>query len=272
MEHATPIDVIEGRARWCVVERDALAVLADLPDGSIDAVITDPPYSSGGLYRSDRNRSTDTKYTQQKSRGQRPDFTGDNRDQRSFCYWCSLWMGEALRCSRSSPGGRLLVFTDWRQLPTVSDAVQAGGWIWRGLVPWNKGGGSRPVPGGFRVQCEYVLWCTTGALPESLPGVTVLPGFFEVGVCGEDKHHQTGKPTALMRELVVVADPGGIVLDPFGGSGTTGVAALLEGRRAIVCELVPEYAQIARERMAAAESGRDWKTPQQEVLFGGAPR
>lgn len=99
-----------------------------------------------------------------------------------------------------------------------------------------------------------------------------LDGFFEAKVSQEDKHHQTGKPTALMRELVVVADPGGIVLDPFGGSGTTGVAALLEGRRAIVCELVPEYAQIARERMAAAESGRDWKTPQQEVLFGGAPR
>lgn len=63
---------------------------------------------------------------------------------------------------------------------------------------------------------------------------------------------------------------GGVVLDPFGGSGTTGVAALLEGRRAIVCELVPEYAEIARARMEAAESGRDWKKPLQASLFAAA--
>lgn len=269
--HATALDVIEGRARWCVLERDALAVLADLPDGSIDAVITDPPYSSGGMYRSDRNRTTETKYVQQESRGTRPNFTGDNRDQRSFAYWCALWMGECLRASKPSPGGRLIAFTDWRQAPAMSDAVQAGGWIWRGTVPWNKGGASRPMPGGFKAQCEYVLWATVGALPEAVPGVIVLPGFFEVGIDREDHHHQTGKPVLLMRELAKIVPREALILDPFGGSGTTGVGALLEGRRAIVCELVPEYAAIARARMEAAENGRDWTNPAQGNLFAAAP-
>lgn len=268
---ATIEDVLEGRSRWCVVQRDALAVLAEMPDGSIDALITDPPYSSGGLYRADRSRDTAEKYQQSGQLLQRPSFTGDNRDQRSFTYWCALWMAEALRCSRPSPGGRLLTFVDWRQLPAMSDAVQAGGWIWRGIVPWNKGNAARPTPGGFKAQCEYVLWGTSGALPEAEKGVGCWPGFFEVSVERDDNHHQTGKPTRLMRELAKVAPSGGLILDPFGGSGSTGVGALLEGRRAIVCELVPEYAAIAAARMQAAEDGRDWRNTKQGALFATPP-
>lgn len=57
-----------------------------------DIIITDPPYSSGGLMRSDRMASSGTKYTAKKW----IPFSGDNRDQRSFTLWCSAWMGELL--------------------------------------------------------------------------------------------------------------------------------------------------------------------------------
>jgi len=251
MREATVTDVLDGFARWCVVEGDALALLQSLPDRSIRGIITDPPYSSGGLFRGDRTKSTDAKYTQTEALGRRPDFAGDTRDQRSFSYWCALWLGEALRAAKED--ARLVAFSDWRQLPTLTDAVQAGGWLWRGIVPWNKGENSRPVPGGFRAQCEFAVWATNGPLPPPKPGVTILPGCFTVPVRQDDKHHQTGKPTDLMRGLVKVTPPDEIVLDPFGGSGTTGVGALLEGRRAIVCERVPEYAAIARDRMERAE-------------------
>lgn len=262
---ATPADVLAGRARWCVVEGDALAVLAALPDGCIDAVVTDPPYSSGGFTRADRTASTDAKYTQTESQGKRPDFTGDSRSQRAFILWCSLWMEEVRRASTAA--GRIVTFTDWRQLACMCDAVECGGWIFRGVVPWDKGGG-RPVAGGFRSRCEYVVWGSTGPLPLPTPGVTCLDGLFSVTVRQDDKHHQTGKPTALMRELVKVAAPGGVVLDPFAGSGTTGVAALLEGRRVILVERTAEYAEIARRRCEAAEAGTDWKAPpQQRQMF-----
>jgi len=67
-------------------------------------------------------------------------------------------------------------------------------------------------------------------------------------------HHPTVKPVALMRWLIrLVTKPGDVVLDPFGGSGTTGVAALLEGRRVILVEREPAFAAIARARLAAAE-------------------
>lgn len=59
---------------------DALAVLRDLPSGSVDAVITDPPYSSGGMVRGDRMASTKLKYVQTGSASHElDDFTGDNR-------------------------------------------------------------------------------------------------------------------------------------------------------------------------------------------------
>ena len=66
-------------------------------------------------------------------------------------------------------------------------------------------------------------------------------------------HHPTVKPTDLMRYLCrLVTPPGGVVLDPFMGSGSTGKAALLEGFRFIGCERSPEYVAIARARIAAA--------------------
>ena len=67
--------------------------------------------------------------------------------------------------------------------------------------------------------------------------------------------HPTVKSVALMRWLLrLVTKPGDVVLDPFGGSGTTGVAALIEGRRVILVEREPQYAAIARARCAAAEA------------------
>lgn len=54
-----------------------------------------------------------------------------------------------------------------------------------------------------------------------------------------------------MRELAKIVKPGELIFDPFAGSGTTGVGALLEGRRFIGCEKIPHYAELARQRLAA---------------------
>ena len=61
----------------------------------------------------------------------------------------------------------------------------------------------------------------------------ILPGCFRHTVRQDDKHHQTGKPTPLMRDLVKLCPPGGVIFDGYAGSGTTAVAAILEGRRVI---------------------------------------
>jgi len=69
---------------------------------------------------------------------------------------------------------------------------------------------------------------------------------------GEGNTHPTVKPLALMRYLVrLVTPPGGLVLDPFAGSGTTGLAAQAEGMRAVLMEMDAGHAGIARARIAA---------------------
>lgn len=70
---------------------------------------------------------------------------------------------------------------------------------------------------------------------------------------GVENIHPTVKPTDLMRYLCrLVTPPGGLVLDPFMGSGSTGKAAILEGFRFVGCELQPEYIEIARARIQHA--------------------
>ena len=83
------------------------------------------------------------------------------------------------------------------------------------------------------------------------------PGTFQSEGTDRSAHnaHPTVKPTDLMRYLCrLVTPPGGTILDPFMGSGSTGRGAVLEGFRFIGCELNPEYLELAKARIAAAKA------------------
>lgn len=246
---------------------DSLAVLADLPSGSVDAVITDPPYSSGGMVRGDRAQpGNHRKYSGTFTpAGEIVEFTGDSRDQRAYGYWCGLWLGEALRIVK--PGGVAGLFTDWRQLPTTTDALQAGGFIWRGVVPWVKSA-YRPQSGRFAAQCEYLVWGSAGAMPVD-HDAPIHAGFFE-SAPPRDREHITQKPLDVMRKLVRIVPPGGVVLDPFMGSGTTGVAAVIEGRRFVGVELAGHYAEVAERRIREAQGQAVPRGDQPALDFGEA--
>ena len=231
------------------VRNDEVRAFLDSYDGErFDAVITDPPYSSGGATRGDRTVRTALKYVNNDS-GNRslPDFEGDGRDQRGFVAWSSLWMSEAWR--RTKPGGALVVFSDWRQLPATTDAVQAGGWIWRGLIAWNKING-RPQTGRFRAQCEYAVFATKGP-HRAYDGAPCLDGCYSISP-PTGRVHITEKPVELARQLVRVAPPGGLIFDPFTGSGALAEGFLRERRRVLALELVPEFAAYTAERLEAA--------------------
>lgn len=231
---------------------EACAVLSQLPEASCDVLLTDPPYSSGGMFRSDRAGDPGTKYSgfgydrdgvRHGTANAYGSFGGDNLDQWAWIRWVSGWSRECFRVVR--PGGHAFMFTDWRQLPAATDAAQFGGWTWRGIVVWDKGVG-RPIKGRFRNHLEYVVWSTHGnidtvdAYPSTLISVPTV----------SDREHVTQKPVQLLQELTrVVGGNDLLLLDPFMGSGSTLVAAKYSGNRCIGIEIEERYCEIAARRL-----------------------
>lgn len=227
---------------------EALDILPTL--GAVDAVVTDPPYSSGGMVRGDRMVSTRAKYQTTGVLLEHPEFTGDNRDQRGFMAWASLWLSYGLDITHA--GGVVILFSDWRQLPTTTDALQAGGWVWRGIVPWDKVT-ARPQPNRFRSQCEFAVWGTKGPRDFSLEGAEYHPGIVTARPpSAREREHATQKPVGVMQTLCRVAPIGGLIVDPFMGSGTTGIACQNIGRRFIGIEKGRTIFERACRRLSAA--------------------
>lgn len=234
---------------------EACAVLDTFPAASCDVLLTDPPYSSGGMFRSDRVNAPETKYrgwsqngdgSRRKPTAEYGTFGGDNRDQWAWLRWVAGWSMETLRVIR--PGGHGFMFTDWRQLPAATDAAQFGGWTWRGIVVWDKGIG-RPIRGRFRNHLEYIVWSTNGHSEQTDDYPSTLISVPTVGP--DDREHVTQKPVQLLTALLSVV-PGDrlTVLDPFMGSGSTLRAAKDLGHRCIGIEVDERYCEIAANRLA----------------------
>lgn len=226
---------------------DALEVLAELEFSPLEvgAVVTDPPYSSGGLFRGDRTQLTSTKYVDTRTQAIRPEFSGDNRDQRSFTAWAALWLGRAFRIS--SEGALVASFVDWRQLPAMTDAIQVAGWVWRGIATWHKPG-IRMQRGRFSGSAEFLVWGTSGAwldhdgAPQNV--------FAHPPVPGNRREHIAEKPLPVLGWALQAVPPGAVVLDPFCGVGTTLAAAKARGLRSVGIELDERCCTAAAKRVA----------------------
>ena len=223
--------------------------LAAVPANSVDLVLTDPPYSSGGAFSGDRRSRTAVKYTATDYDGAAnlPDFSGDNMDQRGFMEFTRQVLAKCRE--KTKPEGVVACFIDWRNLPALCDSLQAAGWVWRGVAVWNKPNG-RPQKGRFRNEFEFIVWGSNGPMPFDR-GIGCLPGYYRyANVAAKDRQHQTEKPVQLIKDLLEIVPAGSTVLDPFMGSGTTAVAAIETGRNYIGFELSPEYHAIAQQRIA----------------------
>ncbi|RJW28157.1 DNA-methyltransferase [Subdoligranulum sp. TF05-17AC] len=241
-----------GGDGWTILHGDMLNLMRSFESGVFDAVITDPPYASGGASQTAKNRTTNQKYSSMSPDKALPDFAGDQKDQRSWTNWCTEWLTEANRVCK--PGAVLVVFIDWRMAPCLSDALQRADWIWRGQIVWDKQT-CRPQRGRFRQQSEFALWASKGPLPVDRP-VGYLPGVFRY-TNPANRIHVTEKPLQLMRDVVQICVPGGRILDPFAGAGTTVLASVLEGYEAVGIEITDAYYKLGSDRVRFALGARE---------------
>jgi DNA modification methylase len=290
---------------WRLIEADALTTLAKLPENSVDAVITDPPYAIA-------------------LGGETWDHFGGSGE--AFERWTSQWARQALRALK--PGGHLLAFGSPRTFHRLVSGVEDAGLEIRDQLLWLYAQGlpkSRRLPGGLATmlkpafepiliarkpldsqtteniqrhgtgalnieaarvgQARYwpanvarshapdcpaalidgeapgpsrLFFCAKASKQEREAGCEQLPERSAQLYTGRNRParlraniHPTVKPLELMRWLVRLASPeGGIVLDPFTGSGSTGAAAMLEGRDFLGIERESDYVDIACARLA----------------------
>lgn len=210
---------------------DCRDVLATLDAASVDAVVTDPPYGT------DAPRDG---YGRRKLGGRRID--GD-ADLTTF----AAALPEIRRVLKR--GAWLVAFCSPKRHAAAARACEDAGLPVLHEVVWDKL--QMGLGGGIRYQHENVLLCADGPAR----GWSSLPSVLRVAsLRGRARMaHPHQKPVPLMASLVGYACPvGGLVVDPFAGSGSTGVACVQSGRRFIGVESKAEHADTARQRIADA--------------------
>jgi site-specific DNA-methyltransferase (adenine-specific) len=212
---------------------DCLAVMKDMPDKSVDAVITDPPY--GINYQSARRTDANQRFDVLEGDGGVP----------------VEWLSESFRVAKDT--ACLFCFCRWDTQQTFYEAISKAGWIIKSQVIWDRG-----VHGLGDLKVQYApmhdnVWFAikgcyqfSGKRPKSVLRVDRLPA--------SDLIHPTQKPSSLMK--IIIGDlttKEQSVLDPFMGSGTTGVACIQTGRNFIGIEIDAGYFKIAEKRIHDAQ-------------------
>lgn len=218
---------------------DCLDIMKDIPDDSVDAVITDPPY----------NIARDNNFTTMGRAG--IDFGEWDKGFDLFSY-----MNEIPRLLNKN--GSVVIFNDWKNMGDIARYGESLGLVIKDMIRWEK---SNPMPRNkdrrYITDYECAVWLTmpkakwvfnrqsdTYDRPLVKGGLT--PKNEKVG-------HTTQKPIYLMEHLIKThTNAEQVVLDPFMGSGTTGVACENLNREFIGIELDEDYFNIAKQRIEEA--------------------
>jgi modification methylase len=239
---------------------DCRAVMDGLPEASVDLVFADPPYNlqlGGDLVRPNNTRVDGV-----------DDAWDKFADFAAYDEFTRGWLASARRILK--PDGALWVIGSYHNIYRVGSILQdLGFWILNDIV-WRK---TNPMPNfrgrRFTNAHETLLWCARSAEARYTFNYKSMKGLNDdlqmrsdwlIPLCGGPerlkrdgrKAHPTQKPEALLHRLLLASTkPDDIVLDPFFGTGTTGAVARRLGRRFIGIERDAEYAELARERIAA---------------------
>ena len=240
-----------------VFNEDALEGITKIPDGSIDLVVTDPPYCLGKDYGND----------------------SDKLDPEAYLEWSKQWIDVVI--PKLKPDGSLYIFLTWRYSPEIfcylkKKLTMLNEIIWDRRVP-SMGGSTRRFSsvhdtiGFFAKSKDHYFdidsiripydeetkkarsrsifvgkkWLEVGYNPKDVWSISRLHA-----IHSEREDHPTQKPLEVIERMIKAScPPGGTVLDPFMGSGTTAVAAHRLKRRFVGFEINPDYCELIRRRL-----------------------
>lgn len=212
---------------------DAVDVLPSL-GLRVDAIVTDPPYKLSQEY----SAATDA----------------DN-----LAAVCSIQLTAPHLLTAIRPGGVAAVFYDTRILPFALDAFRRGGWKYlRNLTLYRRAGNAHTLHGWMSTSDFVLLFAAPGASP-AFHGPPRHDTYVKAQLESVSFDHPAQKPESFVSAIVGnITPPGGAVLDPYMGSGTTLRAAKNIGLTAVGIEIEERYCEVAAKRLG------------QEVLdFGG---
>lgn len=245
-----------------IFNENMLTGLQRIPDQSIDLILTDPPYGLGKDYGND----------------------SDKQAAQEYLMWTEQWIDAVL--PKLKPNGSLYIFLTWRYSPEIfvmlkQRMTMINEIIWDRRVP-SMGGSTRSFTsvhdtvGLFVNSKNYYFDLDSVRIPYDAEtkkarsrSIFVGAKWLELGYNPKDLwsvsrlhkenpervEHPTQKPLEIIERMVRASCPdGGIILDPFMGSGTTAIAAKRCGRHFVGFELNAEYCEIIDQRLASQES------------------
>ena len=194
------------------------------------AIVTDPPYCSGGFQESGKKSG---------SIGTRDNImiANDTLSTRGYMSLIKRVVKEAGECAMA------YIFTDWRMFVNLFDCMEESGYGVRNMIVWDKGTPGMGV--GWRSQHEICLFASRSA--EKFNPHLAQGNVIQCARTG-NINHPTEKPVELIGKILRVTDMAEEVYDPFGGSGTTLIAAEQLGRRCYMMELDPHYCDVIISR------------------------
>ena len=208
----------------------------------VDAIITDPPY----------NASKNNNFNTIKSKNGNKKYNSINFGAWDVNFNEATWLKKSLDLLNS--GGNIIIFCSWKQLGIYNNILEENKCLVKNMIQWVKPN-SAPKNRDrlYIVNYEVAIWGTKGKgwTFNRMDSKRQLSQFVYPFVSGKEKTiHPTQKPVRLSEDLVKIhTNKKDLVLDPFMGSGTTGVACKNLNRNFIGIEIDEKYFNIAKERI-----------------------
>ena len=242
-----------------LINGDCLEEIEKLPDDSVDLIVTDPPYNLGAFMRS---RDTNLKKM-------RKNFFGDaGWDDLEFEQWTEhmkKFFDQSKRILKK--GGSMIVFMAVIKVESIIAIAEKTGLYYKTTGIWHK---TNPMPRNMNLHfvnsTESWIYFTNVTKTGTFNNKgKVLHDFLESSVASKKEKryggHPTQKPEGVIDHFVsILSNPGDVIMDPFMGSGTTGVVSKRTGRSFIGIELQSDYFQVCLKRMADEINSAKYKT------------